>query len=347
MDKKRIIAAGSTCVDIVFGNPNITELEDRKDDAPNMYFATGGGGANFVITLKEFDSAYKGNLHITFATRLGRPPAKYDDFSEKVIQEAAREITQYELSGVQLIDTIVDREHKIPVNNTQLCHTKRHIYTRFNSKASPLEADVLQDIADNMTHQEFAFANTRDPESAKAVLDFAQNNTVERLLDYSVEKPYEYPIDTDEMIAKSTYLVAPGEARIKGQKEGQSLFDAIRELHPHLKHFAVSDGLKPIRIYCNGEISEIKAPQISVAVDKLGVGDARNAALAFFLMKGDDFKKAMTKASSFASFTIRFPGRAWKETFAEWVKAEPELNNADWGHEDRSRTIEFPRHEAA
>jgi hypothetical protein len=82
----------------------------------------------------------------------------------------------------------------------------------------------------------------------------------------------------------------------------------------------------------NGVPFTHEVPDVPRVVDKLAVGDGRNAYAALDLIQqiadGEDphaldFKTASEKAAAFASFTLMYPGRGWIKDLGQFHPSRP------------------------
>ncbi|MGQ0527997.1 MAG: hypothetical protein ACT4OY_08235 [Alphaproteobacteria bacterium] len=112
--------------------------------------------------------------------------------------------------------------------------------------------------------------------------------------------------------------------------------------HLHYKfgksYVAVSNGSKPVEVCINGQFFKLSVENIPYfpeydengtpkkkLLDNLGAGDVRDAAMGFFISRGEDFGTALGKASRIASFSTQYPGRTWIAHLDEFLRADPVL----------------------
>lgn len=344
---KRFYAVGSTTADEVTGYP-VKAIKGQKDPIAFEYDSTGGGGANFTITLNGLKKVLGGEFEVKLATSMGPHLSEesHPHLSETTIRKTneARERAQEDLDGTRVFDFHRGvNEFRFPRNKVTVWDGDRHVGVTndFNKTAIPMargaerdmEVDVKYNVDDLFIHSTFATASLTALEAAHEA-----ESLVTSMLDYSAKNPANGGNQDKLLRLKPTTVVAPVEAKVPGMDMSPDVIapdELFERLHAQygIQQIAVSGGSDPIRVFDHGDILQIPITRADKVVDTLGCGDTRNAALFYFTnYHGDDFITALKKSAAVATFAIQFKNRDWltarnpetKELlFIEFLKADP------------------------
>lgn len=305
---------------------------DGKAVIKHSYEQSGGSAINTRLAFQGIAQAFGFESVVHTCTKLGATgpdnPHKervlneigVTSFSDETLMDAAFEQPGYILSKNRIFlnegkpsegDEDPDKRHK-----------GRLIGKEHEDITVPLNPTIREEIANAVRKSNVVILHSRYPELAAYAAEIAQEEDIPVILDCS-EKTPAIVERLGPLIRLSDYVVAPGGALLPGMKGpfASTLMTKLIEEYCR-EHVAVSDNNDPVQVYADGEASEIKVEQVET-LDTLGIGDARDAALGFFIALGDDFATALEKASAIASFTATFYGREWTEHLAEFVRSYP------------------------
>ena len=319
-------------------HPNLDSIEDGKFRANHSYSAVGGGGANVAIALKQLASAVNMPLHVTFFTKIGREHHDYN-LRHEVYQGM-------ESVGVDMRDLVANQDFRID-DNTVISFSggrfvslmeefgKAKLTTRgpldhmLPPKVEPYDPGVVEQVLQAVKGADFVIITHHYPEISEAAALAAHESGIPVLMDYPVTK-YDAAWKYQRTLEVCDYILAPAEARLPDMvegayKNGNSLFSRLASRYPDT-FVAVSDGTEPVLTHHQGEKGQIPVMQFPV-VDPLGTGDARTAAFALFVVRGDDPVAALKRASRIASYSVQHPGRDWVHSIEAFMASQPIFND--------------------
>lgn len=316
-----VVIVGATNMDRVRLHPNLDSIEDGKFRAEHSYSAVGGGGANVAIALKQLANVMNMPLHVTFFTKIGREHQDYN-LRHEVYQGL-------ESVGIDTRDLAANQDFRLDDNTVisfaggrfvslsekfgKLSMGKGPLDHMLPPQVKPYDPGVEEQVIDSVRSADLVIVTHHFPEISEAAALAAHESGIPVLMDYPVTK-YDEAWKYQKTLEACNFILAPAEARLPDMingayKNGEGIFSRLTARYPEA-FIAVSDGTEPVMTYNQGSKGQIPVMKFPV-VDQLGTGDARTAAFALFVLKGNDPEIALKRASRIASFSVQEPGRAW------------------------------------
>ncbi len=380
----KIFILGTATFDHVRGHPGLTELNDEKEVRKFKYTQVGGGGVNARLALQALADAYKQNVTPVLCTKLGQKNGEENPAKKKVLDALGitgmGDKTLMDIAFDQP-DFLVQENLIFLFGGGD--EVKRFISKEYDDINTPFSPTIDQEIMEGVQDCNIILLNSRFPTQgavaglateAPVILDYSESNGdkpgVEALVDDAdyILVPLESilpdmkrtPSKVKEEPDTIVFLNKDGTKKLSIKADDPN---RARLMIQHLKdnfgkkYIALSNGSEPVQVHANGKDFTIELNNIPYFaeydetgqakpkwMDNLGAGDARDAALSFFMARGEDFETAIIKASRFASFTAQYPGRTWIKHLDEFLRADPAFKN-DFPSE-RNATSEFERSSA-
>ena len=309
----RAFVIGTTSWDAVHDLPDLRNVFnnahgtfDAKIVSKKSYSHSGGSAINSRLAFQAIARALGDHATVYTCTKLG------EDGKNNVNKALVlREIDNTGMNDDTLMDAAFGQVgYKVPMNTVILNNGGRGIIkSTDDSKATDSET-IRHEIEAAVAKSKIVILHSRYPELALCAAQKAKELGIPVLFDCSETNPA-IADKLGPVIELSDYVTAPADALAPGMTEpnAEELFKRLRDSH-RCQNFAISNNNDPIRVFTNGQ--EIHIPVRTVnAIDLLGAGDTRDAAMAVFLAKGESFIDALEKGSDIASLSIEYYGREW------------------------------------
>ena len=330
MRRKRLLGVGGLNYDTVHLHPEIDGLSDGKATPEQSYTEIGGGGPNLVIAGREISEMRGEPIDITLVTKKGTPPLHQEFVSKArladlpaIVAAIMRNEVEFDLHGIDVIDTVKGQENTIPHNLVISPRTGRFINVMNpNQRIYCFEAETEAQMIRRARSADMVFGHTTLPLHSGIVFGAAHRNGVPTFLDYSVTKWKEpEKILNYQLLSHATYVVMAADATLdnmprynpKGDNTERTRLLIRRVMDEFgVRNIAVSDGAKPVIVIENGKEYEIEVEAVETGF-MLGVGDTRNIGAILALLDDLSFVESITLGSELATFSAKYPGRTWLE----------------------------------
>ena len=316
---KKIFAVGSTSIDEVANHPDLDRLDNAKHRPKNFYTHTGGGGANFVIALRALQKIFDDHVQTTLCTKIGR--------AEETVSRLFEHLARKELQGINLLDAFEGKTYSLPVGRITTYRGGRFISSIYSPHSpSSLARGIKERIKSAVEKSDLVFVNTRDLELSQIAVQAAHEAGIPVLLDYTVYQGEETSRH-EELLSHAKWVVAPAESLVLGMQSAnaETLLGRLSSDYG-LSFAAVSNDGEPVLVYNETKQLEISVPESRVT-DPSGAGDVRNAALALFLLRGNDFITSLEKATHIATIGVEYYGREWTIHLKSRLQQDALFNN--------------------
>jgi sugar/nucleoside kinase (ribokinase family) len=308
-------------------------LTDTKTVADGIDLRPGGSAMNIRFAFEALATAFGERTTVFTCTKLGESGPK-NPFKDIVLHA----LGDPKMGDESIIDIAFGTGNEVPANGILVFgkgngKTGRNIQKSREDKSTDLGPDIEEQIERAVRRSDAVLLQSRFRKAGFIAAQVAQEYEIPVILDYSIQSQETDPI-MQEIMRLSDYIVMPTEACLPGVPDPDQRnvflrnFRLCREvLHSYrCEHTAVSDAGNPIYGLNQGKPFKIVLPDVQ-SVDSNGAGDVRDAALAFFILRGDDFVKALERASHVSSFSTTYHGRDWIPHLAEFLQKNPVFRN--------------------
>jgi ribokinase len=328
----RAFVIGTTSWDAVIDYPNFKSVFnaagvfDSKQNPRKFYTQSGGSAINSRLAFQAIAQALGDHSTIYTCTKLGED-GKHNVNKGLVL----REIDNTGMGDDTLMDAAFGQDgYTVPMNfiilndnGAVVDPVKGRGILKKGDESVVSDSDTIKsEIETAVSKSDIVILHSRYPNLALYAAHAAKKYDIPVLFDCSETKP-EIANELGPILELSDYVTAPADALAPGMTEpnADELFRRLRDVH-QCQNFAISNNNDPIRVFTNGE--EILVPVREVnAIDLLGAGDTRDAAMAVFLVQGESFRDALEKGSDIASLSIGYYGRKWVPHVQEHMTNSP------------------------
>ena len=333
-ERRQLLFVGKINVDVTANVPYVTALEDAKYSATGgTSVSLGGAPANAVRAVKVLEDAFEDPCPTKIVTCIGQRPrreAYRDNYGEFLAAKHAYEMALELLvdEGINYTDVTAGQEGiGMPLNlvgnyrggRTILKQTPRPLSEGFAASVDGIVSAARQIMSVEMVGSSYVFV---DP--TRSVLGaFAAEACVEAgvplVVDYGEKTWPEDPqkaYRVGAILKNADILIVPSDAVVEGMednvKDPDRLFEILSGDQYKANTIIMSDGTQPVQLYHDGRHIEIEVVPHDGPIYANSVGDTRDAALMFFLSRGDEMEMAVRKATSIASLKVQYPNSDWR-----------------------------------
>jgi len=313
---------------------HVKAIKDTKDQAEKSFITTGGGATNFSRALKGMADFFGENLDLALAMKKGEIPPEelFEDDGDFALVKTGHDLLDLLLRGIQPIDTKQGLHNIVKFNSVVEFNSKRHVSRqqkfefnpslvhKFKLASNEYAPGSLNSIKMNARNSKVVFIDPREADiGAVAAEEAALREDVITVTDYGDK---EWPKDDvqasylETILSNSNIIIIPSDAVVDGMQANaeapEELFQRVRDQYqPDI--LIMSDGGEPVKMYVKktGQIHETPIEAVEGRHFKLAIGDTRDAAFVFFLLKGNDELTALKKANAIAGIKIQHPSLKW------------------------------------
>ncbi len=196
----------------------------------------------------------------------------------------------------------------------------------FNNAVHNLTSRVKPILEKELAGNDCIFVDPARPYLASVAAMVCREKKLPYVVDYGAKV---WPKDSmkSELLSKvlrdADILIVPDDAVVKGMEDNvrnpDLLFEKLTNDEYRARTVIMSNSSKDVRVHHNGDEYSFAVEEPKRTINIKGVGDTRDGAFIFFLVRGDDVLTAIEKATAVATIRIQYSGDDWTKYFVKEV----------------------------